>query len=63
MENGDVKRTRDTRPAGKGPEVNGAPERKIAATTRRATAHEESKRPWAVRSADTPSWVERIDQF
>ena len=30
----------------------------------RQPAHRaESKRPWAVRRADSPSWVEKIEQF
>jgi hypothetical protein len=45
-------------------EVNAEQTRKTAASGNRQVAtRKESTRPWPVRRADSPSWVEKIEQF
>ncbi len=49
---------------GKSLEVNAEQARKTAPPGGRQVAtRKESARPWAVRRADSPSWVEKIEQF
>lgn len=65
MHSGNVERVPDgNAAAGKGPEANAEQSRKTASSgTRQQPTRKEAARPWAVRHADSPSWVEKIEQF
>jgi hypothetical protein len=61
MHTGNVEPPRKTPTTGAKREVNA--EQAGAAPGNRKAGRSESKRPWAVRKVNSPSWVEKIEEF